>query len=530
MKKLLLTVSLIVLSVSTTWAFQAPNITMTTTKTVGTTFSFYMKASAPNTNIYIDFGDGNLLPFSLQTSLNYITGTLGSTQVVKIYGNQITYLDIEEKNINQLDVSGATTLSYLNASNDLLTSLDVTANTQLEYLTCSYNSLTSLAVAPNNTLDSLICSSNSLSTLNLSGSKILKTLHCENNQLTSLNLSSDTLLNNLYCFNNLLSSLDVSSNTALTYLNVNQNLLPNLNVSANTLLQTLSCDYNLLKNLDVSSNSALTYLSCFNDSLKTLDITHNPNLSYLNCSSNQLTSLDVHVNTLLTYLACSTNQLSSLNISACPLIDNLFCDSNKFDFSTLPIIYPSSAGTFYYIGQSLLQIPKTLNVPWGSVDLSSQLTNSKGAKQSVTYIWYTNSGRRLIQGSDYTASNGVFTFLKTQSDSVYCVLSSPAFPDFVDPNPFVTSGMKLIQVISGVESLHINFSVYPNPVVDYVQVQGDENEGGSITVIDVMGRTIKRISSINSTETIDASSWSPGIYYIRVDNNGKLGQQTIIKH
>ena len=60
-------------------------------------------------------------------------------------------------------------------------------------------------------LEFLQCDDNQITEIDVSNNINLLQLFCSNNQLTSLNVSSNPLLNHLYCFGNLLTSLDVSN-------------------------------------------------------------------------------------------------------------------------------------------------------------------------------------------------------------------------------------------------------------------------------------------------------------------------------
>ena len=60
-------------------------------------------------------------------------------------------------------------------------------------------------------LEFLQCDDNQITEIDVSNNINLLQLFCNNNQLTSLNVSNNPLLNHLYCFGNLLTTLDVSN-------------------------------------------------------------------------------------------------------------------------------------------------------------------------------------------------------------------------------------------------------------------------------------------------------------------------------
>jgi hypothetical protein len=155
--------------------------------------------------VYIDWGNGILNSntyykgnpdYNLQTS-DYVAGS-----TVKIYGGNISSLNISSQGIENLDVSKASELTLLYCESNKLTSLDVSKNTKLKALSCGYNQI---------------------SVLNLSQNTQLIELWVNNNILTSLGLSHNTALEQLYCNNNSISNLDLSVHTALHTLNVSSN-------------------------------------------------------------------------------------------------------------------------------------------------------------------------------------------------------------------------------------------------------------------------------------------------------------------
>ena len=226
----------------------------------------------------------------------------------------LTDLRVESNKLTKLDVSN-TALTYLNVWNNQLTELDVSKNTALTDLNVESNKLTKLDVSQNTALTYLNVSYNKLTELDVSKNTALTTLNVGSNKLTELDVSKNTALTKLDVYNNQLTKLDVSKNTALTYLNVESNKLTELDVSKNTALTKLDVYNNQLTELDVSKNTALTYLNVWNNKLTELDVSKNTALTYLNVESNKLTELDVSKNTALTTLDVYNNKLTELDVS-----------------------------------------------------------------------------------------------------------------------------------------------------------------------------------------------------------------------
>jgi uncharacterized protein YjdB len=236
-------------------------ITMTTSYAVGTNIVFYLGVTTSNTKIWVDFGDGNLIPYTISTSAQ-ILGPLVKSQTVCIYGTDISFLDCRECKLTALDVSRAVKLYDLMCSNNQLTTLDVSKNTALNRIYCGGNQLTTLDVTNNAALDNLQCENNQLSELDLTKNLKLTMLICHTNKIKALDLSQHKLLQYISCENNKLKMLDVSKNTALGDLDCGENELTALDLSNNTKLENLYCEDNQLSTLRVSNNSPFNYFVC----------------------------------------------------------------------------------------------------------------------------------------------------------------------------------------------------------------------------------------------------------------------------
>ncbi|WP_329804340.1 DUF7619 domain-containing protein [Flavobacterium facile] len=219
-----------------------------------------------------------------------------------------SYFKIDENNDGEIQQNEALQVKELNVSASSISSLEgIQYFTNLTYLQCNNNQLTNLNVSSNTALTKLQCEYNQLTNLNVSNNTVLTELHCNNNQVTNLNVSSNTALIYLWCYDNQLTNLNLSNNNTFTYLDCNSNQLTSLNVSGVTALRTLWCNNNQLTNLNVSNNTSLDNFECANNQLTNLNVSNNTALVALNCGSNQLTNLFIKNNKIETYLDFSNN-------------------------------------------------------------------------------------------------------------------------------------------------------------------------------------------------------------------------------
>jgi poly(3-hydroxybutyrate) depolymerase len=74
--------------------------------------------------------------------------------------------------------------------------------------------------------------------------------------------------------------------------------------------------------------------------------------------------------------------------------------------------------------------------------------------------------------------------------------------------------------------------VYPNPANDIVTIRFSEalqDKPLSWVVTDMMGRKMLSKSDVNSSSTIDVSQWPLGVYFIRMEQDGRYFGQKILK-
>ena len=87
--------------------------------------------------------------------------------------------------------------------------------TKLTYLNCEDNNIDELDLSKNLFLTELRCDNNSLSSLNISNCQYLTTLFCSDNNLVDLDISRNAALADLGCAGNKLKKLDLSNNPVL---------------------------------------------------------------------------------------------------------------------------------------------------------------------------------------------------------------------------------------------------------------------------------------------------------------------------
>ncbi|GEM_PF-363243 len=78
---------------------------------------------------------------------------------------------------------------------------------------------------------------------------------------------------------------------------------------------------------------------------------------------------------------------------------------------------------------------------------------------------------------------------------------------------------------------NLSLSLYPNPASDRLNVAWDETSNGSVRVelIDLMGRVVQSTSTTVSDFNIDLTSFSPGLYLVRVQKGETVTSKVFIR-
>ena len=164
---------------------QEPAITMTAA--LGSPIRLIIHAKVSNTIVKVDFGDGKFVESSVAFTNGYssdIVGTVKVTQLIKIYGSEITQLSCSSNELTTLDVTKCPSLISLWCEANQLKKLDVSKNPGLEVIDCSENRLTSLDITNLTALERIDCGENQISNLTINNNPALTEIFCTSNQLT----------------------------------------------------------------------------------------------------------------------------------------------------------------------------------------------------------------------------------------------------------------------------------------------------------------------------------------------------------
>lgn len=268
---------------------------------------------AKTINVGVDWGNGNMLTYSLNCN-----GQYGEDRFPSIYQSASATL------------AGATVKVYTQNPEDIA----------MFYIDHSY----SVQAIPQS--------------IDVSQLTNLRTLLIGKANLTNgLDLSANTELMNLNCINNGLKALDLTNNKKLKRLEASGNSFgDNLNLTQCGELK------NLLVVGSIMGSKAVT----------SLDLTNNTKLEVVTCYLNKIETLDLSNAPLLRSLNCHTSQVKSLTINSTAVLTDLTCNSNDLTFNTMSSISQTISGTGNYIYDRQASILlETAYAPNTSIDLSN---------------------------------------------------------------------------------------------------------------------------------------------------------------
>lgn len=208
-----------------------------------------LAAVEPDTYIYIDWGDGELHEFALQTTYQLFTGTTvengevrvlssytddGGVSVFSIGGVKMSSVDVSNltkaicitlngAGLESIDLSHNTVLRELDLGGNELHEIDLSHNPNLGMVYLNYNHFSDLDVTASPGIYMLMAAYNGMNSVNITGLSDLNVLDLTHNNLSEIDLSTNTSLYQIALAENNLSSIDLSNNHWLNVVDLNDN-------------------------------------------------------------------------------------------------------------------------------------------------------------------------------------------------------------------------------------------------------------------------------------------------------------------
>ena len=258
-------------------------------------------ANEPNTYIYIDWGDGDMKEYELQTEYQLFQAKTSINKDVKIYSNTSA-----DGNMKVFSVEGVP-----------MTSIDVSPMKNLYCLTVKNAGLNDIDVKP---------------------FAHLGELNLEGNNLTSVDLSNNTEITFLVLAHNQFTTIDLAKNTNLMWLVANDNIISEFNGTKFPNLNVLDLTRNCITDIDLSTMPQLGQLSLAENMLDHLDLSKNKNIVVIDLSSNMFKFSTLPANIYNVYFYGNQKPL------------DVACVDNKVDISSESIINGTPSSYYWFDG------------------------------------------------------------------------------------------------------------------------------------------------------------------------------------
>jgi len=213
------------------------------------------------------------------------------------------------------------------------------------------------------------------------------------------------------------------------------------------------------------------------------------------------------------------------------------------DFGLVPTITTSIPVTGYELGVTY-EITVDASSASGTSGWGFELTAEKDLGSSIIGTFDVlgvtiGSPQRILSGQ----GAGNVTHSNNKSSSWRFNWTAPATDEGVitfyaavvavnngDEQTETTSEAIIKSTLALDEENMLAFDIYPNPSQDFLTILlPNETANGAIEIFDYSGKSVKskQINSVNNT--LDMRNLSQGIYFIKLNSEGKIGVQKVIK-
>lgn len=189
---------------------------------------------------------------------------------------------------------------------------------------------------------------------------------------------------------------------------------------------------------------------------------------------------------------------------------DLGIDTNVFMCSS-SIVHVDSIGVININTQDYRWISVSM-LPNSSVGLNGKIVERFGAMESYLFPTLRNCDSTVVVDFNYYN----FTCYQDNSFPLYNVTQD-------DCEYLLDIG------IDEKDYLYHSINIYPNPTDQSLILTFENNENCDISIYNIWGQLIKKISTNSRKINIDMSSYNPGTYLIKIENNKSTIMKKIIK-
>lgn len=255
----------------------------------------------------------------------------------------------------------------------------------------------------------------------------------------SVNLTALSALRHLRLTNAGLYTVDLSYNRRLTTLDLSHNNLSTFSLAGindlyqKTLLTDIDVSYNNLSEMEIPDDFGIRRLDISHNRFTDITVDEAENMVEFNAAHNEFEFINLLYCTSLKHLDLSHNRLTSIIMPQDNNVTHLAVNDNSFTLANMPVAGGHAYESFIYAPQSTIEIP----TKGPGINLSDQYINIDG--RYTQFVWKKADGTSLVDGTDYTVSEGNTRFINTSVGFIYCEMTHPAYPDLSGENALRTT-------------------------------------------------------------------------------------------
>ncbi len=179
---------------------------------------------------------------------------------------------------------------------------------------------------------------------------------------------------------------------------------------------------------------------------------------------------------------------------------------------------------------NLVYSQTTYQYNWGMSSTNQQITINVG--DTVTWTWGGGTHNLRSTGGTESFNSGYYTGPGPQFSYTF---NTPGVTTYIcDPHPNSMYGTVTVTGTASVDEVNLfDFSLFPNPVSEIINMKFENIVNGQITVeiYDVLGKLNSKSNTalINNKVSLDVSSLSKGIYIAKVYSEDGVSVRRFVK-
>lgn len=214
-----------------------------------------------------------------------------------------------------------------------------------------------------------------------------------------------------------------------------------------------------------------------------------------------------------------------------PSSTQIFLQENLFGFGDLePLVNNGvSYAVLNYSPQRTNDIEETIDSGEGEdITLNVNDTNLnrdiENTAMNNEYQWFKDGA--LITGANASSYN-ILNAQESDSGVYFCQITNDLLPDLIINRANITLNVDSTLTI---ESLNSNdFSLYPNPVSNWLTIKIGSNAEAKVTIVDINGKQLLEKEIHTNISSLNVEQLPAGVYLITINNNNASSTKRFIK-